>query len=103
MPRILITSLDHLKREASRDGGLNGFLALGSEDATDKLFSHNPDNDSWAILHESEDREALYPTTEAMLAAETAIAKALEAEQVWAYWIDEDAPLHEAHEAPAGS
>lgn len=84
---IAITSLDQLKTEATKDGGLNGFIALNGGFRSDKLFSRGED-DSWYILHEIDETEAEYPTTEAMLAGEPNIAEALEKGAVFAHWID---------------
>jgi hypothetical protein len=92
---IPITSLDQFKREASRDGGLNAFVALSGGGQSSKLFSRHATNDSWSVLHEIDDREVIYPSTERMLAAEPAVAQALESGALHAHWIDEDAELPE--------
>jgi hypothetical protein len=85
---IAITTLDQLKIEATKDGGLNAFVELaGGMARSSKLMSRGED-DSWFILHEIDDTEAEYPTTDAMLAAEPTIAEALGCGGLFAHWID---------------
>lgn len=99
MTPLPISTLDDLKREASRDGGLNGFIALNGGARSSKLFSYEPEGDSWSTLHEITDTWAEYPSTDAMLAGEGNITEALEAGGVWAHWIDQDASLPEPGES----
>jgi hypothetical protein len=85
---LRITSIERLKETAGADGGLNAYIALNGGARSSKLLSYNPDNDSWSVLHEIDDIECLYASTDEMLEVEPLLAEAIEAGALWAHWLD---------------
>ena len=83
MNPTVISDIDHLKSLADHEDNHECFIML-SLGRSSKLIRYFPEDDAWWVLHEIDDSEGEYNTTEEML-SQTNIGEALEKGAMYSY------------------